>query len=206
MRAEQGIETQTTLEFREHKLLPNTPFRIHHRHRIGLGVRGKSFVEPNSIPPSHGDKITKPLMSKLVANNSSDTLLLLARSMLGVYQKIDFTVGNKTPVLHSTHGKFRNGNHVKLGERVGLLEGLVVHIKSLDSDIKSKVTHLLLTRGGIGTDGHTISRDTLNIVKVAYTERQEVCAHARGLLKNELAALAIIEQSVGLYRHVAQCG
>ena len=45
-----------------------------------LHPRGKALVEPEVVPPLHGDQVAEPLVRELVGDHSAHALLLLRRS------------------------------------------------------------------------------------------------------------------------------
>src|SRR5688572_25906211 len=90
----------------------------------GTNPGGKSLVEPEVIPPLHGDQVTEPLVSNLVSNGDSDLLLEAQVRGLLIKEKGDGAVGNQTPVLHSASIEIGNGKMVELGERVSSAEDL----------------------------------------------------------------------------------
>ena len=56
---------------------------------------GKGLVEPEIIPPRHGNKVAKPLMGQLMANHCGHPLLVVGGALLGVEQEICFTVAKR---------------------------------------------------------------------------------------------------------------
>ena len=53
---------------------PATPVGFKRIAGSNLHKRCKGFVQPDSIPPAHGDEITKPHVGKLVCNNICNEL------------------------------------------------------------------------------------------------------------------------------------
>ena len=87
---------------------------------------GKTFVQPEVIPPLHGYQVTKPLVSQFVSNYKSD-LLTANCSWVFIYEEIDFTVRHQAPVFHRSSWEVRK-RYVK-GLRNWILDAIIVFIK-----------------------------------------------------------------------------
>lgn len=88
-------------------------------------------------------------------NDLSDTLFPVDGGSLGIVEQVDDTVGNQTPVLHSTGGEVRNSNHVHLGERVIDAKFFLVEREGARGDVKGEIGVLLVSGGSVHTDGET---------------------------------------------------
>ena len=77
-----------------------------------LHDRSKTFVEPQIVPPSHSDEVTKPLVAQFMRNDFGNVLLITNTHRSGIGKQRDFTIRNETPVLHSPATKVRQGNMI----------------------------------------------------------------------------------------------
>ena len=53
-------------------------------HAEVLHVSSEPFVEPQALPPLHGDQVAEPLVRQLVRHDDRHALLLLGRGSLRV--------------------------------------------------------------------------------------------------------------------------
>jgi hypothetical protein len=135
MRGAQGVELESllitfSLEFCQSKNINNTSSHTHHELTpdLPLGMKVinckptdpgcKSFVQPQLIPPIHGDQVAKPLMSQLVGNNVSNPILEFCIRLSFVVEDGCGSVGDEPPIFHGTHGELVNSKKIGLGERI----------------------------------------------------------------------------------------
>ena len=62
----------------------------------------EAFVQPQFVPPIHGDEIAEPLMGELVRYDVHHTIAILLIRRILVEQNGSCAVGDETPVLHGT--------------------------------------------------------------------------------------------------------
>ncbi|CKU46375.1 Uncharacterised protein [Mycobacterium tuberculosis] len=61
----------------------------------------ETFIEPKVIPPFHSHEVPKPLVSQFMGHNKGN-LLTASKCRVLIDNQVNFTVGHKTPVFHST--------------------------------------------------------------------------------------------------------
>jgi hypothetical protein len=117
----QRVQAQGVAEATRGELLPHL---VLWEQRVGAEVLhpgGEALVEPQAVPPGHGDQIAEPLVRQLVCDDHGDALLLLRAGGGLVDHQRHLAVGNQAPVLHGAHGELGDADHVQLGQRVGHL-------------------------------------------------------------------------------------
>jgi len=65
----------------------------------------KSFVQPDVIPPLHGDEIAKPLMCHLVGNHAGNRLLQTAGAVLLVDLQKNLAESDASRIFHGAREK-----------------------------------------------------------------------------------------------------
>ena len=115
MRIFQSIETHRWSRIGKDELRPHIPFREEMIHRLVFDPGGKSFIQPEIVPPRHSDEIPKPHMGDLMRDDDRHSLLRRGRRMRRIDQQGDFSISNRPPVLHRSCGKIRNGDQIELG-------------------------------------------------------------------------------------------
>jgi hypothetical protein len=103
-----------------------------------------------------------------------------------------------------------NGQQINLGKRVIDLEDLGEVVDNLVAVVQGKMTLLLQTTGGVNPDGDVLAvvlalSESLDVLKVANSPRQEVGRHDGRSLKDdsmEAVPLAGLDLLLG---HVAEC-
>ena len=58
------------------RLQAGLPFRMQGIGGVGLHPAGKAFIQPQIVPPSHGDKVAKPLVRHFMGDDQKDELPL----------------------------------------------------------------------------------------------------------------------------------
>jgi hypothetical protein len=113
----QRINTSRLVTY--NKLSPNIPFyklSVSILQTLGVDHTGiqvinskpsnpccEAFVQPQLIPPVHGDKVTKPLMSELVSNNVCDPVAVAVCRRSWVEQHCGGSVPLLTISSHISH-------------------------------------------------------------------------------------------------------
>ncbi len=96
----------------------------------GLGGHpgGEALVEPEVVPPVHGDQVAEPLVRHLVGDGAGDVLAVLLRRQLRVDQQVVLEIEDGAPVLHGPEAaRARRRDEIELGQRVANAEvGVVV--------------------------------------------------------------------------------
>src|SRR6202023_3499044 len=73
--------------FRAARIEPRSPLRKEMLRRLRLHPAGEAFVEPEIIPPGHGDEITEPLVRHLVSENTKDAAASGLATHCGIEQE-----------------------------------------------------------------------------------------------------------------------
>jgi hypothetical protein len=181
------VETESSLHTLVNKLSPNLPVRVQVINSVPTNPGSETLVKPELIPPVHGDKVTEPLVSKLVGDNVGNSVLESGVGGLLIIKNLSSTVGNKTPVLHGTVSELVDSDQVGLGQRVVNIKDLGEEVDDLGGVLESPLTLLLQTTGGVDTDGNLLAvvlaiSESLDILKVTDSPGQKVGAHdGRGL-------------------------
>src|ERR1700674_3815103 len=116
----------------------------------------ETFVQPNVVPPFHGDKIAKPLVSHLMGNYGGNGFLQIDRALLLVDQENDFTKGDTTRILHSARGKIRQTYEIKFSVGIFNIEIFVVVAEDVLRRFQGKLPHLLLTGSAVDADRNAV--------------------------------------------------
>lgn len=131
------------------KLSPYVPFWIEVIDGKPSNPGREPLVEPKLTPPIHGNKVTKPLMSKLVRDNIGNPVAVAVGRSCRIEEHSSSPVGNETPVLHSSMRKLMDSQQINLGQRVIDLEDLGEVIHNLVAVVQSKSSLLLQTTGSV---------------------------------------------------------
>ncbi len=95
--------------------------------RLGFHPGGEALVEPEVVPPAHGDQIAEPLVGHLVGDGHGHVLAVLLGGVFRVDQQVALEVEDRPPVLHGAKAARAGGGHqVQLGQRIGDAEIVVV--------------------------------------------------------------------------------
>ncbi|KAI6764699.1 hypothetical protein HG531_012586 [Fusarium graminearum] len=188
------VETESSLHTLVDKLSPNLPVRVQVVNSVPTDPGSKTLVEPELVPPVHGNEVTEPLVGKLVCDNIGNSVLESRVRGLLVVENLGSTVGNKTPVLHGTVSELVDSDQIGLGQRVVNVKDLGEEVNDLGGVLKSPLTLLLETTGGVDTDGNLLAvvlaiSESLDVLKVTNSPGQKV---------------AVLGRSSLLDRHVAQ--
>jgi hypothetical protein len=79
-----------------------------------LHERGERFVEPDAVPPEHGDEVAEPHVGHLVGDDVGHALDLGVRGRPLVHQERRLAKGNGAHVLHGPRREVGNGEEVEL--------------------------------------------------------------------------------------------
>src|SRR5262249_20069065 len=87
---------------------------------------GKALIEPEIVPPGHGDEVARPLMGRLVGNDLEHGLAGPLRGILRVEEETVVEVSDAAPILHRAGVEVGNRDEVELGQWIGSAEIVVV--------------------------------------------------------------------------------
>jgi len=71
-------------------------------------ISSEPFIEPNVIPPAHGDKIAEPHMTHLVGNCSCISLELLSTGLVWTRQQNTLIESDAAPIFHCSYTELMN--------------------------------------------------------------------------------------------------
>jgi hypothetical protein len=104
--------------------------------------RSECFVEPQVVPPLHGDDISEPHVGKFVALNGCDSLLGGQGTFLWVVDVGGSSSSDQTPVLHGSSIEIVCDKGVEFRQSVGNVEDFFVDWQSPFLDIKTELSVL----------------------------------------------------------------
>mmetsp|Transcript_80368 Transcript_80368/g.120782 ORF Transcript_80368/g.120782 Transcript_80368/m.120782 type:complete len:385 (+) Transcript_80368:1497-2651(+) len=169
-----------------------------------FGPTRKTFVQPQVVPPLHGDEISKPLMRQLVTYNGAHALFLRIGGGDGIDQQIDVAIRYQTPVFHGAHGKFRNRHHIKFRQGVRNPKEIVVGIQSLDGTIQSVVTRVRSSSRRVDFDQDAIFGLRLHEIEFSDAKGDQIRGHFGGRQKGNFDAIASLQGFSSRLGHVAE--
>ncbi len=146
---------------------------------LALHPGGEALVEPQVVPPLHGDHVAEPLVRHLVRDDGGDVLAAAGCALLLVDEQVGFAVGDGAEVLH------RAGLEVGDGDQVELLHGVldaevgVVIGEEVLGGLQGEGREFDLFRRGADADGHAFALAG-GAGEVADEEGDEVGGHLRG--------------------------
>ncbi len=208
MRRADGVKGEGLIHALVDELRPHLPFRVQVVNRQPTGPRGKALVQPQLVPPVHGDEIAEPLVGQLVGDDISNPVAVPSLGKLLVEQNGRHPVRDKAPVLHGTVGELVDGQDIALGERVVDLKLLREVVDDLGRVFQRPPTLLLQSARRVHTDGHLLAvilagGRSLDILKVSDGPGKQVGAHDGAALERD-ELLAAVDRLRLLLGHVGQ--
>src|SRR5438034_9014642 len=157
---------------------PDFPLWIKVRRAFGAHPRGKSFIEPKIVPPSHRYQVAEPLVRHFVCENLVDILLCFRRGTFRIKQKFRFVVGNATPVFHRASEAAGHRDLIQFRQGIGHSEICVVVLQDLRSGFERVAPRLSLAfcrnHSELGRAG-----SRFNEIEFACNENIQVTGHRR---------------------------
>ena len=117
---------------------------------------GKALVEPDVVPPLHGDQVAEPLVGHLVGDDQGDFFLGVDGGCFGIDQQIGLAIGDGAEVFHGAGLEVGQGDEVELLERVGNAEVVVVVVQHVLGDIEAVGREGDLVGRGADADGYAV--------------------------------------------------
>ena len=152
-------------------------------------VGGEGFVEPEVVPPAHGDEIAEPLVGDFVGDDKGDAFFGFEAGVGGGEEEA-FAVGDEAPVFHGAGLEVGEGDLVKLGEGVADLEFVDEEVEGADGDVASEgEVGDRVVGGGVGGDFGLVLGGGRDGVEAADDKGEEVGAHGRGFVEGGADAL-----------------
>jgi hypothetical protein len=144
----------------------------------GLGGHpgGEAFVEPQVVPPGHGDEIAGPQVRHLVGDDPVDQLLVAGARQLRVENYVCLAEEDRAPVLHRARDVAGRGHQVELRQRISAAEIVVVIGQELFGGLQG-----IARLGSLALADHDADRGSVDVLRhplqVADSEEQQVRAH-----------------------------
>ena len=158
--------------------LIDVPFGMHGFNGLVLHPRSEAFVEPDVVPPLHGDEIAEPLMRHFVCDDEGDSSLGVDGCCFGIDEQRGFAIGDGAEVFHGAGFEVGQADEVELLERIGNAEVGVVVVKHVLGDIYTVGGESDLVGRGAGADGDAVLLAG-GALKVADEEGHEIRGHLR---------------------------
>ena len=100
-----GIQSHGSRQVSRGELIPHFVIGMNFVGAPIFGPAGESFVQPQVIPPCHGDQISEPLVGQFVSHDGAHALFLLVGCLLWITEQINFAISDESPVFHGTGRK-----------------------------------------------------------------------------------------------------
>ncbi len=117
---------------------------------------GKAFVEPDVVPPLHGDQVAEPLVRHLMSDDDGDLLFGADGGGFGIEEQVGFAVGDGAEVLHGAGFEVGQRDQVELLERIGNAEVVVVVVQHVLGNIDAVGRERNLVGRGADADGYAV--------------------------------------------------
>ena len=179
MRCHIGIQAHCTLAAID-AVQVALPFRVEMRGRLAFHPAGKTFVEPQVIPPRHGYEIAEPLVCNFMGVRCKDALAGAGAGDFWIVQQDAFEGKDGTPIFHSAEKLALSGAGyiIELWQGIGRVKIFVIIAYNLGRSIKR-----ILALWSIALTDHdaNFGRTDLfgNAVKFAHSEKQQIGRHFR---------------------------
>ena len=155
---------------------------------VVAGPLGERLVEPQVVPPLHGDQVAEPHVRHLVQDHRAAELVERAR--LARARQVLVAQRHGAGVLHRAHVVLRHVELVVLAEGVGEVEGVLEEGEALLGDrqdvleVALEVLHQRLAAVVAQRDGAVLALvDVLDLVVLTGDERGDVGRHRLGRLE-----------------------
>ncbi len=157
---------------------PGLPIRVQVLAGFGLHPARKALVEPNVVPPRHGDEIAEPLMRHLMSEDGKDAASRIGRIARRIEQQAALEKRDAAPVLHGAAEAAGNRDQVELGQRIGDAEIVVVVAQQVDRAVEREAALRRLAARGDDSDGDVVDLGG-DALELADGEDEEIARHAR---------------------------
>src|SRR6516164_3139576 len=112
---------------------------------LSLHPAREAFVEPDVVPPCHGDEIAEPLMRHFMGDDVEDAALRVVRAGGRIEQHAALEKRDAAPVLHGAAEAARHRDQVELGKRISDAEIFIVVAQETDCSLERVAAMLTLT-------------------------------------------------------------
>ena len=112
---------------------------------VVAGPLGERLVQPEVVPPLHGDQVAEPHVRHLVQDHRRPELV--ERAVLAAAREVLVAQGHAAGVLHRAHVVLRHVELVVLAERVGVVERLLEELEALAGQLHELLDVHVLDEG-----------------------------------------------------------
>ena len=200
MRGAPGVERHGEL-LRPVTVQPALPLRIKLLRSLRRHPGRKALVEPEIVPPRHGDEIAEPLMRHLMRDDGKDAAPRAVRIGCGIEQQPALEEGDAAPVLHRAPEAAGHRDQVELGQRIFHTEIVVEPGEQFRRAVECELPLRSLAGRGDDTDRHAfhLRRDALQF---AHRQHEQVGRHFRRGRESDVLQVRL-ERLFAHDRHVA---
>ena len=152
------------------------PFRLPRLNRLARHPCGETLIEPNIVPPFHGNQVAEPLVSHLMSDHRCDLLFHIDGALLVVDQENDFAKRDTAGIFHRARGKIRQADQIEFP--VGILDAeiFVVVTENVLRRFQRELPHLLFSGRAVDPDRYTVSL-AFDVLEVAHDQGRQVRRH-----------------------------
>ena len=156
---------------------PALPLGLPRVDRENLHEGGERLVEPDAVPPGHGDEVTEPHVHVLVGDHVGHALELAVRGGALVDQERGLAEGDRAEVLHRSGGEIRDRQEVELVARVRQAVVALEEAQRGDRDLVTEGGEPPLARHAPDAHGRRPHRDRVRRLQLADDEGHEIGRH-----------------------------
>ncbi len=170
--------------------VPDLPLGLPHRQAEVLHEGRERLVQPETVPPEHGDQVAEPEVRLLMQHCHSDAFQLVVRSSRFVAEQSLLAVSDATGVLHGAGLEVRNRHVVDLvTTEVRHTEVVLEPRDAALGALERPARHVLLAGHAPDANFLAVHEDRLGAFELTDDEAGEVRRHLRRTRKlDELAA------------------
>ena len=170
---------------RARELVPDLPVRA-------VGVDGEQrherrerLVQPQAVPPAHGDQVAEPHVRELMGHGLGDVELLAVRRRGGIDEQRGLAVGDAAQVLHGALREVGQRDVVDLLVRVRDAVVVGEPRERVRADLQRERRERMLARHVGDPRGHPAGVDGLGQLQVTHDERHEVRGHGHRVREHD---------------------
>jgi hypothetical protein len=141
---------------------------------------GERLVQPDPLPPSHGDEVAEPHVSQLMGHDVGYPLEFGPGRAGRIDQQRGVPERDATQVLHRPGGKVRNGHQVHFFSGVGDVEVLGEEAEGEGADGQGEIGQPAFARREHHAQRDAIDIDRLSRLELTHNERDQVGRHFHG--------------------------
>ncbi len=156
---------------------PALPLRLPGVHGKQLHERGEGLVEPDAVPPGHGDEIAEPHVRHFVRDHVGDALELAVRGRGFVHEQRVLAEGDGAQVLHRARCEVGDGEEIDLVARVRQAVVAFEELERERSDREREPREVLLARHAPDPEWRPTDHDRVRRLQLADHEGHEVGRH-----------------------------